>query len=34
VHACLADGGPDPCSRWILADAARELALAGERGRA
>ncbi len=26
VHACLADGGPDACSRWILADAARELA--------
>jgi hypothetical protein len=25
LHACLADGGPDPCSRWILADAAREL---------
>ena len=26
VHACRADGGPDACSRWILADAARELA--------
>lgn len=25
LHACRADGGPDPCSRWILADAAREL---------
>jgi hypothetical protein len=25
LHACRADGGPDACSRWILADAAREL---------
>jgi hypothetical protein len=33
VHACRADGGPDPCSRWILADAARELVLASRPGR-
>jgi hypothetical protein len=33
VHACRADGGPDPCSRWILADAARELGLAARSGR-
>lgn len=26
LHACRADGGPDACSRWILADAAREMA--------
>lgn len=32
VHACRADGGPDACSRWILADAARELDLAAGAG--
>ena len=33
LHACRAEGGPDPCSRWILADAARELTLASGHAR-
>ncbi len=30
LHACLAEGGADECSRWILAHASRRLAARGQ----